>query len=165
MASRKGIIITAAILATITAASFLIWNIPQKNDPIFVISDYKSELDRVKEIHQSLKSGIEEKFNDMNNGEITPDDYIQIADVSTSQINAQIIELVESKASEEWQQSYIDYIDALKGFNSYVRETMVVANMKKDGAGQEALQDALEKANSFKRESESLVEMSDKARP
>ena len=129
MVSRKGIIITAIILGAITGASFLIWTIPQKTEPTFVFSNYKDELDRVKDIHQSLDASIEQKFDEMMNEKISPDEYIQVAEVTTSQVNSQIIEIVESEASKEWQPSYIEYINALKGFNSFVRETMIIANI------------------------------------
>lgn len=165
MKTKKGVIVTIIILGAITGASFLIWTIPQKSDPVFVVSDFKGELDRVKEIHQSLESSIEEKFQEMIDGKISPDEYIQIAEVTTSQTNSQIIELVESGASEEWQQSYIEYINALKGFNTYVRETLVVAHMKKDGGSQESINESLEKIQSLKQDMGSMVRLSDEARP
>lgn len=165
MTSKKGIIITAIILGSITGVSFLIWALPQKTEPTFVFSNYKDELDRVKEIHQSLESSIEIKFDDMMNERINPDEYIQMAEVTTSQVNSQIIELVESEASKEWQQSYIEYINALKGFNSYVRETMIIANMKKDGSSQESIQSSLEKVQTLKHDIDSMVKLSDEARP
>lgn len=165
MKTKKGIIVTIIILGAITGASFLIWTIPQKSDPIFVVTDFKGELDRVKEIHQSLESSIEEKFQETVDGKISPDEYIQMAEVTTSQTNAQIIELVESGASEEWQQSYIEYINALKGFNTYVRETLVVAHMKKDGGSQESINESLEKIQSLKQDMDSMIRLSDEARP
>jgi len=165
MASKKGIIITIIILAVITSASFLVWTIPHNTEPTFVISNYKDELDRVKDIQQSLESSIDAKFDDMKNDSITPDEYIQLAQATNSQINAQIIELVESGAPEEWQESYIHYIDALKKFNDYTRETIVVANMKKDNSSQESIQSSLEKIQTMKQDMDSLITQSDEARP
>ena len=48
MASKKGIIVTAIILAAITGASFLLWLVPQENETTFVVSDYGEYLDSVK---------------------------------------------------------------------------------------------------------------------
>jgi hypothetical protein len=52
MASKKGIAITAIILAAITGASFLLWIVPQENDTTFIVTDYEGYLDGVKNIHE-----------------------------------------------------------------------------------------------------------------
>ena len=65
----------------------------------------------------------------MLNEKISPEDYIKIAEISSSQINSEIIQLVGSNPPEEWYESYLNYIEALKKSNSYIRETIVVANM------------------------------------
>ena len=65
MATKKGIIITVGILVAITASSFLIWIIPQNNQNIFVVSDFETYLDNVKEIHDTLLLEIEEDFQKM----------------------------------------------------------------------------------------------------
>jgi len=44
MASKKGIAITAIILAAITGASFLLWIVPQENDTTFIVTDYEGIL-------------------------------------------------------------------------------------------------------------------------
>ena len=56
MASKKGIIITIIILASITAASFLLWIVPQENPATLVVSDYENYLEGVKKIHQVFKN-------------------------------------------------------------------------------------------------------------
>ena len=48
-----------------------------------------------------------------------PENYIKITEVTSSQVTAQISEFVTSKPPEEWQDSYISYMDAMKKFNSY----------------------------------------------
>ena len=55
------------------------------------------------------------------------EEYIKIAEVSSSQNNALLMELVESNAPEEWQESYINRITSLKSFELYIIETMVMA--------------------------------------
>ena len=42
MASKKGIVTTAIILAAITGASFLLWIIPQNVETTFVVADYEN---------------------------------------------------------------------------------------------------------------------------
>ena len=49
MASKKGIAITAIILAAITGASFLLWVIPQENDTTFIVTDYENLLKRIED--------------------------------------------------------------------------------------------------------------------
>ena len=58
MASKKGIIITGIILASITGASFLMWIIPEDNETTFIVSDYAGYLDGVKNIHEILQESM-----------------------------------------------------------------------------------------------------------
>ena len=133
MASKKGIVITVVILAAITAASFLFWAIPQDNPSTLVVSDYKNYLDGVKKIHEVLQESIEMEFQNLLDEKTSPDDYIAITEVTSSQVTAQISEFVTTKPPEEWQDSYISYMEALKKFNTYIVETKVAANMLKEG--------------------------------
>jgi len=165
MATKKGIIITIGILGVITASSFLVWLIPQTNEPTFVVSDFESYLNNVKEIHQTLLLGIEEEFQNLLDEKISPDDYISVAEISSSQINSEIIQLVGSDPPEEWLESYINYMESLKKFNTYVRESIVVANMIKNEAGMSEIEDFLKTNNEIKMESKTLSKASDDARP
>jgi GTPase SAR1 family protein len=165
LASKKGVGLTVAILVAITIASFFVWLVPQRYDAAFVVSDFKSHLYGVKEIHLILVDGTEKEFQKMLSGEITPDQYIEIAEISSSQINSQIIQLVESNASEEWQESYLNYIEALRATNSSIRETIVVANRIKDSADKDGIEQILEKIEQLKEESKSFVSASDSVRP
>ena len=162
MASKKGVMITVIILVAITAASFLFWIIPQENPSTLIVSDYENYLDGVKKIHQVLQEDIETEFQDLLNGKTTPDDYIKIADVSSSQVTVQISEFVTSKPPEKWQDSYISYMEALKKFNSYIIETKVAANMLKEGQNNTEI---IQKIESLKLESQELINKSDKSRP
>lgn len=156
---------TIVILVAITTASFFVWLTPQSYDATFVVSDFKSHLDGIKEIHRVLADGIEKEFQKMLNGDITPDQYIEVAEISSSQINSQIIQLVESKASQEWQESYLNYLEALRRTNSNIRETIVVANMIKENADKQNVDEVLKKIDQLKEESKSFVSASDSARP
>ena len=165
MASKKGIAITVVILAVIAGASFLFWMIPQGNESTFVISDYKNYLDGVKNIHEVLQESIDEDFQDLVDGKITPDEYITTAEITSTQVTAKISEFVMSKPPELWQESYIKYMDALKKFNSYIIETKVYANMVKEDAGEKDMSEILQKIEKLKEETKNSIENSDRSRP
>ncbi len=162
MTSKKGIIITAIILVSITAASFLIWIIPQQIPSTLVVSDYENYLNGIKKIHEILQESIDTEFQNMLDGKTSPDDYIAITEVTSSQVTAQISEFVTSKPVEKWQDSYIRYMEALKKFNSYIVETKVAANMLKDGQIDVKI---IQKIESLKLESQKLIIESDQSRP
>ncbi len=164
MASKKGITVTIIILVAITAASFLFWMIPQQSQISSITSDHENYLDGVKAIHSILDQTISTEFQNLKDENISPDEYLQIADATSSQVSSQISEFVISKPPNEWQDSYISYMEALKNFNSYVTETKVYANLVKEGKTDQ-LEETLTKIQSYKSESEMLIEISDNSRP
>ena len=165
MASKKGIVVTIIILTAITGVSFLLWVIPQDYEATFVVSDYEGYLDGVKNIHEVLEESIDIEYQNLRTGKITPQEYIAITEVTSSQVTAQISEFVTSKPSEEWQTSYISYMDAMKKFNSYITETKVLANLMENGNTEEEMKETLEKIELLKNESTELVKNSDQSRP
>jgi len=165
LATKKGIAVTVVILAAITAASFLVWLIPQNIENKIIVSDFEAHLDNIKEIHFTLQTEVEQEFQNMLNGKINSTEYIEIAEISSSQINSQIIQLVESKAPEEWHESYLNYIESLKKFNLQIRETVVVATIMNENNESGKMQDILEKIDSLRKDSESLAIASDDTRP
>ncbi len=162
MASKKGIIVTVIILVAITAASFLFWIIPQENPSTLMVSDYANYLDGVKKIHQVLQESIETEFQNLLDGKTSPEEYIAITEVTTSQVTIQISEFITSKPPEEWQDSYISYMEALKKFNSYIVETKVAANMLKEG---QIDTEVIQKIESLRLESQELINKSNELRP
>ena len=162
MASKKGIIVTVIILVAITAASFLFWVIPQDNPSTLVVSDYENYLDGVKKIHEVLQESIETEFQNLLDKKTSPDEYIAITEVTSSQVTAQISEFVISKPPEEWQDSYISYMEALKKFNTYIVETKVAANMLKEG---QINTEIMQKIESLRLESQELINKSNELRP
>ncbi len=165
MASKKGIAITVIILAAITGASFLLWIVPQNNETTFVISDYEDYLNGVKNIHEVLQESINIEYQNLRNGEISPENYIKITEVTSSQVTAQISEFVTSKPPEEWQASYISYMEAMKKFNSQIVETKVLANMIEKGSSETEMVETLQKIESLKAESLEYVKISDESKP
>ena len=80
--------------------------------------------------------------------------------LTSTQISSQISEFVTSKPPDEWQDSYISYMDSLRNFNSYVTETKVYANLVKEGEIDQ-LEETLAKIQSYKSESETLINFPD----
>jgi len=169
MASKKGIAVTIIILAAITGASFLVYTIDQKasqnNETTFVISDYGNYLEGVKNIHEVLQESTDIEYQNLRSGKISPVDYITITEVTSSQVTAQISEFVTSKPPEEWQASYISYMDAMKKFNSHIMETKVLANMIEKGSSETEMVGTLEKIESLKAESLEYAKISDESKP
>jgi hypothetical protein len=165
MASKKGIGLTIGILSAIVAASFIFWMIPQQSPMTIVVTDFENHLDGIKAKHDIISSGLEEPFSQMLNGETSHEEYIRIAMISTSQVNAIIIEMVDSGAPDDWQESYINYLESLRSFNTYIRETIVVGNMIGDNSDMDSIENALNEITRLKLESESFADASDKSRP
>ncbi|MHA7646640.1 hypothetical protein [Nitrosopumilus sp. S4] len=165
MASKKGIIITAIILAGITGASFLLWIVPQDYETTFVVTDYEDYLDGVKNIHEVLQESIDIELENLKNGDISPEEYIAITEVTSSQVTAQISEFITSKPPEQWQSSYINYMEGMKKFNSYIGETKVLAKIIENGGSEEEISKVMEKMESLKNESLEFVKNSNELRP
>ena len=165
MASKKGIAITAIILAAITGASFLLWVIPQDNDTTFIVTDYEGYLDGAKNIHEVLQESIDIEYQNLRNGKISPVDYVAITEVTSSQVTTQISEFITSKPSEQWQESYISYMNGMKKFNEYILETKVLANQIENGSSNEEIVQTVNKIESIKAESTEHMKKSNELRP
>ena len=165
MASKKGIVITVIILAVITGASFLSWIVPQDNETTFVISDYGNYLDGVIKIHEVLQESIDIEYQNLHNGNISPEDYIIITEVTSSQVTTQISEFVTSKPPEKWVDSYISYMDAMKKFNEYIVETKVVANLIEKESFEKEMAETILKIEILKIEYQEYVKISNESRP
>jgi len=129
MASRKGIGVTVAILVGVVAASFLVYLIPEDTTMKITVSDFGEHLDITKERALMESSSIDESFKKLIENDMNQDEYIRIAEVSSSQILTLIIELKDSGATQEWTESYVNYIGALKKLNEMITETIVVASL------------------------------------
>lgn len=165
MASRKGMIATGVILGAITAASFLIWLVPPENDATLVVSDFRGHLDGVKSIHEVLQESISIEYENLLSGTITPEEYVAITETTSSQVTSQISEFITSKPPEQWQSSYIEYMEAMKKFNTYIAETRVLADMIENGESEEQMTQTMQRIESLKAELQEHVIASDNARP
>ena len=165
MASRKGIAVTAAILVGVVAASFLVYLLPEDTTMKISVSDFEKHLDITKERASMEVMGIDDSFKKLMNGEMNPDEYISIAEVTSSQLNSLIIELTNSGATQEWTESYVNYIGALKKLNGKITETIVVANLITDNSNSDSINEILAKVKQLEAESLDLIKKSDSSRP
>ena len=165
MASRKGIGVTIAILVGVVAASFLVYLIPEDTTMKITVSDFGEHLDITKERALMESSSIDESFKKLIENDMNQDEYIRIAEVSSSQILSLIIELKDSGATQEWTESYVNYIGALKKLNEMITETIVVANLMDSEDNSNSINEIIDKIHQLKTESLDLTKKSDAARP
>ena len=165
MASRKGIGVTVAILVGVVAASFLVYLIPEDTTMKITVSDFGEHLDITKERALMESSSIDESFKKLMENDMNQDEYIRIAEVSSSQILTLIIELKDSGATQEWTESYVNYIGALKKLNEMITETIVVANLMDSDNNSNSINEIIDKIHQLKTESLDLTKKSDAARP
>jgi hypothetical protein len=110
-------------------------------------------------------TSIDESFEKLMEKKISPDEYINIAEVSSSQINSLIIELTNSGATQEWSESYVNYIGALKKLNEKITETIVVANLMNSDNNSNSINEIITKIHQLETESLDLIKNSDNTRP
>ena len=165
MATKKGIILTAIILGIITAASFSLWLIPQHENSEPLISDYRSELESIKVRHDIIINETSNEFSNLLDGSLSPDDFITRAQTSSSQVSSLLSEIIESRAPQEWRESYLNYGEALKKYYDYLTETIVIANKVKGGVLIDDLKEELQKLDTMKKESESFTIKANETKP
>jgi len=165
MASKKGIGVTIAFLVGVVAASFLVYLIPEDTTMKIVVSDFEKYLDITKEKAMLESVSIDESFEKLMEKKMSPNEYIGIAKVSSSQINSLIIELTDSGATQEWVESYVNYIGALKKLNEKITETIVVANLINDDDNSNSINEIIAKIHQLETESLDLIKKSDNTRP
>ena len=141
------------------------WVIPQENDTTFIVTDYEDYLDGVKNIHEVLQESIDIEYQNLRDGKISPNDYITVTEVTSSQVTTQISEFVTSKPSEKWQESYISYMNGMKKFNEYILETKVLANQIENESMDAEILETVDKIESIKAESMEDIKKSNDLRP
>jgi hypothetical protein len=162
--SKKGFIITAGVLAAITVASFAVWFIPQNNQSAIVMSSPSDELDALIDQQKAIAESDAIEFDKMLTGQITPENYIAIAEISSSQIRSMIITITEPDVPGEWQQSYVHLGDSLRAYNTYLRETTVIADKLKADPGADVTEDKA-KLEQYLIQAQDSLDASNNARP
>jgi len=178
MASKKGLGVTIAILVGVTAASFLVYLIPENVDTEmkFIVSDFEKYLDNIDEKTSMLSTTVEESFGDLINHELSPEEYFVTAGITQQQVNSLIIELTLSGEPQEWTVSYKTYVGALKKLNEQITETVVVANLMNEinsidcdeecmDSMEKRLNELIPKVYELRAESLELIEKSNNSRP
>jgi len=165
MASKKGIVVTIAVLVCVVVASFLVYLIPEDTTMKIIVSDFEKHLDITKEKASMEVTVIDGSFEKLMEKKMSPDEYIRIAEVSSSQINSLIIELTSSGAAQEWYDSYANYIGALKKLNEKITETIVVANLMNSDNNSNSINEMIAKIHQLEIESQDLMKKSDNTRP
>ena len=167
MGSKKGVAITVAILVAITIASFSVWivNNSTNTEMTIVVTDFQNHQEGISERHKIISNAIETSFSKLINEQISADEYVRIAEVSSSQNNALLMELAYSDAPEEWQESYINRIASLKSFEAYIIETMVMANLVNNDGEVEQRNEILNNIEKLKEESIQYAELANSSKP
>ena len=165
MASRKGVGVTIVFLVAVTAASFLVYLIPEDTTMKITVSDFEKHLDITKERASMETRSVDESFEKLMEKKMSQNEYIEIAKVSSSQINSLIIELTDSGATQEWVESYVNYIGALKKLNEKITETIVVANLMNGDDNSNSINEIIAKIHQLETESLDLIKKSDNTRP
>ena len=167
MGSKKGVAITVAILVAITIASFSVWmvNNSTNTEMTIVVTDFQNHQEGISERHKIISNAVETSFLELIDEKISTDEYVRIAEVSSSQNNALLMELAYSDAPEEWQESYINRIASLKSFEAYIIETMVMANLVNNDGDVEQRNEILNNIEKLKEESIQYAKMADSSKP
>ena len=169
MSSKRGVVITVAILIAITIASFSVWigNNTTNTEMTIVVTDFENHDAGIVERHKIVSNSIDESFDKFINGKIDVDEYEYIAENGSSQNNSLLMELAYSDAQEEWQESYVNRIASLKSFGAYIRESMVFATyVGNDGSGEfEKENELLGNMEKYKEEYMQFKQMADLAKP
>ena len=134
MASKKGIVVTATILGLVTAASFAIWIIPQQGPAtLIVVTDRAAHLDGIDDQRRAMADAISAQLTSVIDGSVSPQDHIESARESSVIVKRQIAELLRSGVDEPWRQSYQLYVESLRLLDSYIGETVVIAELIEEG--------------------------------
>ena len=167
MGSKKGVAITVAILVAITIASFSVWmvNSSTNTEMTIVVTDFQNHQEGITERHKIISNAVETSFSELINEQISADEYVRIAEVSSSQNNALLMELAYSDAPEEWQESYINRIASLKSFEAYIIETMVMANLVNNDGDVEQKNEIVNNIEKLKEESIQYGELANSSKP
>ena len=110
-------------------------------------------------------TSVDESFEKLMKSKMSSDEYIRIAEISSLQVNSLIIELTNSGATQEWTESYVNYIGALKKLSEMITETIVVASLMDSDDNSYSVNKIIAKIHQLETESLDLTKKSDAARP
>jgi hypothetical protein len=162
LVTKKGVALTVAIIGGFVAASFLIYLIPQSpQSDIITLGDAKERLEFVMDRNKVVIDEFQTVFRLWENGDIDKNTFDSSADVSIEQVSMMILELRGKQIPNEWNQSYVLFIQALDNYKAYIEKTKEYVDFKSTGqTGPEkergyldAMSKALDRAQSLTQES------------
>tara|TARA_B100000446_G_C10544062_1_gene337939 strand:+ start:794 stop:1297 length:504 start_codon:yes stop_codon:yes gene_type:complete len=131
LATKKGIMLTVIIIGSFVAASFLIYLIPEEpQSTIITFGDPREELEFAIDRTSVVIDGFQEVFVLWKNGEVYKNTYDSTANVTIDQLNMMIIELKGKPIPNEWNQSYVLFIQSLENYKEYIEKTKEYVNYK-----------------------------------
>lgn len=116
MASKKGMAITAAIVAAIVGASFLVWLIPQSN-PGMTSSEIVSD---VYARHNDLAANVESMLEQWQAGDVSSQDMLTQISAARADIQQMQKQIRDASPEAEWRQSFNLYAQALETFLEFL---------------------------------------------
>ncbi|HVX02904.1 MAG TPA: hypothetical protein VHA09_07090 [Nitrososphaera sp.] len=173
MASKKGIVITAAIAAGIVAASMLIWLLPQQGTSTGVnITDKEGaaadaanlpadNLSFVYTQHNFAITAVDDSFDRWTKGEVSASDVDSAISTARSDLDTLKKRVDTPGVPQPWQESYGLYSQALDKFGSYLDEMKKIVDSG-DNKGGATSHPAL---NSTRADMNSLIDRAIKAFP
>lgn len=167
MASRKGIAITAAIIGGFVAASFLVYFIPEQTtqSDIITFGDAKERLEFAMDRNQVIIDEFQIAFQAWQDGDIGKDAFDLSSNVAIEQIDLLMLELRGRSVPNEWNQSYILYIQALENYKAYITKTKGyvegksggIINPQEERDYTDAMSDAFERAEGLAQEARNAI--------
>lgn len=116
MASKKGIAITAAIVAAIVGASSLVWLIPQSSPGMTsseIISDVYAR-------HNDLAANVESRLEQWQAGNVSSQDMLTQISAARADIQEMQKQIRDARPEAEWRQSFNLYTQALETFLEFL---------------------------------------------
>jgi hypothetical protein len=162
LVTKKGVALTVAIIGGFVAASFLIYLIPQSpQSDIITLGDAKERLEFVMDRNKVVIDEFQTVFRLWENGDIDKNTFDSSADVSKEQVSMMILELRGKQIPNEWNQSYVLFIQALDNYKAYIEKTKEYVDFKSTGQTDpekergylDAMSKALDRAQSLTQES------------
>lgn len=155
MATKKGIAVTAAIVAGVVGASFIVWFLPQGNAGTVITPplSYQDILSEVYSRHHDLAASVDVKFEEWKSGQLAAEDMLATIDSAENDAYDMRKRLADARPEPRWQDSYESYIKALDAFIQYLG-VMEQSVQSGDRSGSDSRLDEL------KRQSQSRVDES-----
>jgi len=141
------------------------WILPHQAEHTATVSGYGNEIESIRERHLVIMETMQSNLQGLLNKTISPDDFVTMAQTSSSQTSSLISELLGYNPPAAWSRSYLNYDDALKKYNDYLAESVGLANMVKGGTTASDLSVELSKMSNLLNETESYILKSNETRP